>query len=114
MYVELGHSQEMANGTWNKFKTGLDDGDFRSIIRELLATTEHSSLAIEDVEQHFTTSQKWQVLEHEGQRLMLTELMSRFSTALKSEENIARVRDHTGARNKIVLAAIARAAGTSE
>lgn len=92
MQVRVGTSFELADTSWRKSDVTLDEIDLQRLFVE-------AELAPDTV---VSTQKAFQILEAEAQRLLLAQLISRFTIVMKTPENIAQLQAYKGLRDDLL------------
>lgn len=91
MRVRAGWSGEMANGSWRKADVDCDETD-------LLRLAQECGFAAPAL----TNAQAYQLLEAEANRLLVSQLITRFGATFQTPEYLAEFASYNAARDSVV------------
>lgn len=94
MHVNVSMSVELANTNWVKTEILLDEVDLMRLLVEQGFDPEHEVLKAK-----LSTTLVFKILESEAQRLLLATMVTRFETALRSAENLAKIKAYQDQRD---------------
>lgn len=95
MQVRVGNSVEMADGSWRKQDITLDEDDLFRLLEEANCDVGQTNISSQEA---------FQILEAEAQRLLLAMMITRYSTMMRSSENIAQVEAYKTQRDSLLNA----------
>jgi len=94
MQILVGWSGETANANWRRVDLTLDETDFRRLCLEY-------GIPVESI-QDAPVSKIFGLLEIEAQRLLMAELIMRFPSTFKTDENMALLQEYGVGKDKAV------------